>query len=132
MSQIRANKLEVNNVYLMRTFRRRHGFNYEYQLIRFVSRTSEKKLNELGDDDEYHVILGDQDIILRPRKGVLMWNCDGRDFRVTFETKTEESLEKVNPNTVLVEPREPLEPRVPREPREPLEPREEPEPRIAV
>lgn len=87
MAQVRANQMQANGVYVMRTFRRKGGSNYQYDLVRFVSRTNSAKLNELTDADKYHVIIGDIPVVLVPYQGVLSRVLDGRNFRVTFQTE---------------------------------------------
>lgn len=87
MSQIRANQMETDHLYVMRTFRRKGGTNYQYDLIRFVARTSDSKLNELKSDDYYYVLVGEVPVKLVPHNGVLSRSLDGRHFRVTFQTE---------------------------------------------
>lgn len=87
MATVRANQMIENELYVMRTFRRTSGSNYLYDLVRFVSRTSSAKLNELKADDTYHVIIGEVPVKLTPHNGVLSRCLDGRQFRVTFQTE---------------------------------------------
>lgn len=87
MATVRANQMIENGLYVMRTFRRTSGSNYLYDLVRFVSRTSSAKLNELKADDTYHVIIGEVPVKLTPHNGVLSRCLDGRQFRVTFQTE---------------------------------------------
>lgn len=87
MATVRANQMVENELYVMRTFRRTSGSNYLYDLVRFVSRTSSAKLNELKADDAYHVIIGEVPVKLTPHNGVMSRCLDGRQFRVTFQTE---------------------------------------------
>lgn len=87
MATVRANQMIENGLYVMRTFRRTSGSNYLYDLVRFVSRTSSAKLNELKPEDNYYVIIGEVPVKLTPYNGILSRCLDGRQFRVTFQTE---------------------------------------------
>lgn len=131
MAQVRANQMQAGSVYVMRTFRRKGGSNYQYDLVRFISRTSDAKLNELQNTDQYHVIIGETPVTLIPVNGVLARELDGRSFRVTFQTEdtavalgltaTPRDMETVIEDDSVI-PVEPVEPVLPPEPVEPVEP----------
>ena len=87
MATVRANQMVENQLYVMRTFRRTSASNYLYDLVRFVSRTSSAKLNELKPEDNYYVIIGEVPVKLTPYNGILSRCLDGRQFRVTFQTE---------------------------------------------
>lgn len=142
MAQVRANQMKENGVYVMRTFRRKGGSNYQYDMVRFVARTNTAKLNELTDNDKYTVIIDNEPVTLVPYQGVLSRVLDGRHFRVTFQTEdtatdlgltsTPQSIDEVaraiagiddiQGSIINNEPLIPVEPVIPPEPVEPVIP----------
>lgn len=86
---VRGNQLIPGNLYILCIWRRSKEGRYKHKLVRFVSRTSDGKLNSLGEGDSYEFLSANGPLTLVPHDNVLCIFTGKKYFRATFKNLDE-------------------------------------------